>query len=75
MEPRENEFILSLGDKITGKPLVFIVPHKVMNPNCPVETLLSILQGWPRSWPRTNLSSGKGADWISQGLWITIPAL
>ena len=44
-EPRENELILSLGDKITGKPLVFIVSHKVMNPNCPGETLLAILQG------------------------------
>ena len=44
-EPRENELILSLGDKITGKPLVFIVTHKVMNPNWPKETLLAILQG------------------------------
>ena len=44
-EPRENEHILSLGDTITGKPLVFIVAHRVMNPNWPEETLLSIIQG------------------------------
>jgi len=65
-EPRENELILSLANTITGKTLVFIVTHKVMNPNRPEETLLSTSQGWPRSWPRTNLTSGKGADWTSQ---------
>ena len=44
-ELRENELILSLGDTITGKPLVFIISHKAVNPNWPAETLLSILQG------------------------------
>ena len=51
------------GNKFTGKPIVFILTHKVKNPNWPELIPVDFLQAWPiclglehgwnmTSWPR-----------------------